>query len=164
MRGRVLGTETWLLGREDLILHLCLHIIHSGRTAPLLWFVELDGLLREAAIDWAALALRLSPFDRLGYTAQHAFALGHFLRGRYQEAANAARRAVQSNPGFSVSHSLLVAPLVKLGLMDEARAVATRVLALQPSFNGGGFLAALAVPAALAEPLTAAWRDAGLPV
>jgi TolB-like protein len=117
----------------------------------------------ERAIDWAALALRLSPFDRLGYTAQHAFALGHFLRGRYQEAANAARRAVQSNPGFSVSHSLLVAPLVKLGLMDEARAVATRVLALQPSFNGGEFLAALAVPAALAEPLTSAWRDAGLP-
>lgn len=117
----------------------------------------------ERAIDWAALALRLSPFDRLGYTAQHAFALGHFLRGRYQEAANAARRAVQSNPGFSVSHSLLVAPLVKLGLMDEARAVATRVLELQPSFNGGGFLAALAVPAALAEPLTSAWRDAGLP-
>ena len=117
----------------------------------------------ERAIDWAERALRLSPFDRLNYCSYHGLALGHFLRGRYEEAANAGRRAVQSTPGFSVSHSLLVAPLAKLGRLEEARSVAARVLELQPSFSGGGFCTALAIPAALAEPLTDAWRAAGLP-
>ena len=41
--------------------------------------------------------------------------IGHFSRGRYEEAANAARRAIQSNPSFSVPHSMLAAALVKLG-------------------------------------------------
>jgi TolB-like protein len=117
----------------------------------------------ERAIDWAERALRLSPFDPLKYCAYHALAVGNFLRGRYQEAADAGRRAVQSNPGFSVSHSLLVAPLAKLGRIDDAKAAAARVLELQPSFSSGLFCAALALPPALATPLIEAWRSAGLP-
>jgi adenylate cyclase len=117
----------------------------------------------ERAIDWGERALRLSPFDRLNYASYHAFAIGHFLRGRYEEAANAGRRAVQCSPGFSVTHSLLAAPLAKLGRIEEAKAVAMRVLALQPSFSAGGFCTALALPAELAKPLTEAWCGAGLP-
>lgn len=54
-RGRVLGMETWLLSREDLVLHLCLHLIHRGESAPLLWFYELDRLIRQAdgMLDWS---------------------------------------------------------------------------------------------------------------
>jgi adenylate cyclase len=121
------------------------------------------GCEAERAIDWGERALRLSPFDRLRYCAYHALAIGNFLRGRYEEAAHAGRRAVQSNPGFSISHALLVAPLAKLGRMEEATTVAKRVLALQPSFRVGGFCAALALPAALATPLSEAWQSAGLP-
>jgi tetratricopeptide (TPR) repeat protein len=117
----------------------------------------------ERAIDWAEHALRISPFDRLNFGAYHGLAISHFLRGRYAEAANAGRRAVQSNPAFSVSNSLLVAPLAKLGCMDEAKAAAARVLSLQPSFGAGRFCTALALPATLAKSLTAAWRSAGLP-
>ena len=61
----------------------------------------------ERAIDWAHRALRISPFDRLNYTSYHALALGHFLRGRYDEAAHAARRAVQSMPSSSITRSVL---------------------------------------------------------
>jgi adenylate cyclase len=117
----------------------------------------------ERAIEWAERSLRISPFDRLSFAAYHGLATANFLRGRYEEAANAGRRAVQLNPGFSVSRSLLVAPLVKLGRIDEAKAAAQQVLALQPSFSSGGFCAALALPAALAEPLIEVWRKAGLP-
>jgi adenylate cyclase len=117
----------------------------------------------ERAIDWAQRALRLSPFDRLNYCSYNALAVGHFLRRRYEEAASAARRALQFNPNFSVSNSLLVAPLAKLGRLDEAKAVALRVLTLQPSFSAAGFCAALGVPTDLAEPMTEAWREAGLP-
>ena len=117
----------------------------------------------ERAIEWAKRSLRISPFDRLSHGSHQALTIAHFLRGRYDEAANAGRHAVQANPGFSVSHGLLAAPLVKLGRMEEAKAAAMRVLALQPSFSAGGFCAALALPNALAEPLREAWRDAGLP-
>src|SRR5574337_1029339 len=52
--GRVVGVDTWLLGRADLLLHLCLHAIHQGKSAPLLWFYEIDRLLRHelTALDW----------------------------------------------------------------------------------------------------------------
>lgn len=55
VRGRVLGLETWLLSREDLLLHLCLHLIHKRDDAPLLWFYELDRFIRQAgaALDWS---------------------------------------------------------------------------------------------------------------
>jgi adenylate cyclase len=117
----------------------------------------------ERAIEWAERALRVSPFDRLNYLAYHGLAVGYFLRGRYEEAANAGRHAVQSNPGFSVSHMLLAAPLAKLGRMEEAKAVGKRVLELQPSFSAGGFCAALELPTLLAKPMAEAWCAAGLP-
>lgn len=117
----------------------------------------------ERAIEWAERSLRISPFDRLSYCAYIGLATANFLRGRYEEAANAGRRAVQWSPGFSVSQTLLVAPLVKLGRMEEAKAVAMQVLALQPSFSSAGVCAALAIPTALAEPMIEAWRKAGLP-
>ena len=121
------------------------------------------GCEAERAIDWAKRALRLSPFDRLKFCSYHALAIGNFLRERYEEAADAGRRAVQCSPGLSVSQSLVVAPLVKLGRIEEAKTIATRVLALQPSFSAGGFCSALALPSALAIPLTETWRTAGLP-
>jgi tetratricopeptide (TPR) repeat protein len=117
----------------------------------------------ERAIEWAERALRISPNDRLNYFAYHALALAHFLRARYTDAAGAARRSVNSNPGFSVSHSLLVAPLVRLGSLEEANAETAQVLSLQPSFSARGFCTALALPATLADPLAKAWREAGLP-
>ena len=117
----------------------------------------------ERAIEWAGRALRVSPFDRLAYAPQHAIAIGEFLRGRYEIAATAARHAVQSNPAFSISHSLLAAALVNLGRAGEAKSVAMQVLALQPSFSSSGFCKAIAMVPALAEPLAEAWQQAGLP-
>jgi adenylate cyclase len=117
----------------------------------------------ERAIDWAERALRVSPIDRLAYLPQHVIAIAHFQRGRYEDTANAARRAVQANPNFSVSHSLLAAALAKLGRAEEANAAAKQVLTLQPSFSSGGFCTAIAIAPALAEPLATAWRQAGLP-
>src|SRR5271170_4474317 len=83
----------------------------------------------ERAIDWAERGLRISPFDRLNYVAYHGLAIAHFLRGRYHKAAYAARRALQSVPSFSVSHSLLAAALAKLGRIEEAKSVALEVAA-----------------------------------
>ena len=55
VKRRVLGMESWSLGREDLLLHLSFHYLHHGGNAPLLWLYELDRLIRHdhTAPDWA---------------------------------------------------------------------------------------------------------------
>jgi hypothetical protein len=55
----------------------------------------------ERAIEWAERGIRLSPFDPWRFAAYHALTLGHFHRGRYQEAADSAYKGVQANPGGS---------------------------------------------------------------
>ena len=69
----------------------------------------------DKAIEWAERALRLSPFDPWNWFPCHGLALGHFSLGHYQEASAAARKAIQLNPGFSMSHMLLAASLVRAG-------------------------------------------------
>ena len=117
----------------------------------------------ERAIEWGERALRLSPFDPWAWSAFHAFALGHFRRGRHEEAAKAARKAVQLNPAHSISHMLLVAPLLKLGQFKEAEAAAARVLELQPGFRYGRQFSGVDCAPALAASLGEALRAAGLP-
>ena len=117
----------------------------------------------ERAVDWGERALRISPIDRLTYGAQQVIATANILQGRHEEAANYARRAIQSNPNFSVSHCILAAALAKLGRAEEAKAAAKQALALQPSFSSSGFCAALDLPPAVATTLKEAWREAGLP-
>lgn len=117
----------------------------------------------EQAIEWGERAMRLSPFDPWTWSACHALALGHFHRSRYEQAASAARKAVQLNPAHSISHMLLVAPLVKLGRLEQAKAVAADVLELQPAFRFGKQFAGVACAPALAASLGDALRAAGLP-
>jgi adenylate cyclase len=117
----------------------------------------------EHAIEWGERGIRLSPMDASMIASLHGMFLGHFLRGRYEEAATAARRAVRSKPGFSISYMMLAAALSKLGRVDEAKAAAKRVLELQPSFSGSGQVFAVGAVPAVGEPLVEAMRAAGLP-
>jgi adenylate cyclase len=89
----------------------------------------------ERALMWGEQAIRLSPFDRLIFAAYVGISLARFMSGRYEEAAAAARRAIQSNPGFTVPHMMLAASLGGLGRIAEARTAAARVLELQPTFS-----------------------------
>jgi adenylate cyclase len=115
------------------------------------------------AIEWAERAVRLSPIDMLAFTPYNALAMGNFQLGHYEEAANAARRAVQSNPKNSSTLRFLAAALAKLGELEAAEAAAMQALALDPSFSARAFLAACGTVPELAEPLADAWRQVGLP-
>ena len=117
----------------------------------------------QRAIEWGERAIRVSPFDRLLYLPFGAIAIVNFMLGRHGEAADAARRSIQSNPEFSVLHVLLAAPLAAAGRLDEARAAAARALALQPGFSTRAFCEAQAIPASLATLFSEALRSAGLP-
>ena len=115
------------------------------------------------AVEWGERALRLSPFDPLTYAPCMGLALGHFQSGRYEEAASAARKGIQSNPGFSLAYQLLAAALTKVGRIDEAKAAASRALTLEPGFTIGALCAGIAAAPAVAAPLSEALRVAGLP-
>jgi TolB-like protein/Tfp pilus assembly protein PilF len=117
----------------------------------------------ERAIDWGERALRLSPVDPWNWFSCHGLSLGHFARGRYEEATAAARKAIQFNPGFSMSYMLLAAALVKSRRLEEAKVAATRVLALQPTYKFGKHFAGVDCAPELATALGEALRTVGLP-
>jgi TolB-like protein/Tfp pilus assembly protein PilF len=117
----------------------------------------------ERAIEWGERGMRLSPFDPWAFAAFHSFTLGHLQRGRYEEAVNAAHRAVQSNLAHSISYMLLAAALAKLRRLEEAKAAAARVLELQPAFQYSRQFSGVDCAPALAASLSEALRVAGLP-
>jgi hypothetical protein len=106
-------------------------------------------------------ALRLSPFDT--HNSYMALAVTHFHVKRYREAREAALRAVNSNPGFSVPQALLAAALVRLNEIDQAKVVVQRVLELQPSFSIKGFSVTNGQAPDVYTPFANAWSEAGMP-
>lgn len=70
-RGTVAGIETKLLCPEDLLINLCWHLVHKGSAAPLLWWYELDLLLRRhaSAVDWSRLVSTIGPGAPAGLLA-----------------------------------------------------------------------------------------------
>lgn len=118
----------------------------------------------ERAIEWSERGMRLSPFDPWAFAAFDAQALGHFHLGRYEEAARAARRAVQANPVHSITFVQLSAALARLGRLDEAKVAAARVLELHPTFRIGRQFEGVNCAPALAASLGDALQVAGLPM
>jgi TolB-like protein/tetratricopeptide (TPR) repeat protein len=114
-------------------------------------------------IDWAQRALRLSPFDPWKFIAYRSLALAHFLLAQHELAADAARRAVQFNPGFGSSYMLLAAPLVKLGRHAEAEAAIARLKEREPAFRLSGQLRGVNCAPPLAAALVAAFDQTGIP-
>jgi len=117
----------------------------------------------ERAIEWGERGLRLSPFDPYRSAAFLAIALGHFHSGRFEDAAAAGRKSVQSSPGFSMPYVALAATLAKTGRLEEAKATAARILQMQPGFRFGRLLADMECAPALAASLSEVLDRTGLP-
>jgi TolB-like protein len=115
------------------------------------------------AIDWGEQALRLNPLDAMSCVPQGMIGFGNFLSGRHEQAVMAGRRAVEMNPGFSMLHGWLAAPLARLGRLDEAKAAAARLLSLDPHFTIGRWSAAVGIAPDIIDDVTDAMRMAGLP-
>ncbi|MBB6412405.1 winged helix-turn-helix domain-containing protein [Mesorhizobium sangaii] len=115
------------------------------------------------AIDWCEQAMRLSPLDAMSCVPQGIIGLGNFLAGRHEQAVAAGRRAVEMNPGFSILHGWLAAPLARLGRLDEAKGAATRLLSLDPYFSIGRWSAVVGLAPEIVDDVTDAMRMAGLP-
>jgi tetratricopeptide (TPR) repeat protein len=115
------------------------------------------------AIEHAQRALRLSPFDPLSYRPLIALAFAHFFIGDAAAAAEHAAQAVQANPRLDSAHTILVASLVELGRLEEAREAARRLLAAFPAFGVAKRRRSGFRQTAQFEAYLAALRRAGLP-
>jgi TolB-like protein len=115
------------------------------------------------AIDWCEQAMRLSPLDAMSCVPQGIIGFGNFLAGRHEQAITAGRRAVELNPGFSILHGWLAAPLARLGRLDDAKASAARLMSLDPHFTIGRWSAAVGLAPDIIDDVTDAMRVAGLP-
>lgn len=70
-RQRLMDIDTWTLSQEDLLLHLCLHLLHKGEHSPLLWYYELDRLIRQkrSPLDWNVFVHQAQAMGQAGLIA-----------------------------------------------------------------------------------------------
>ena len=115
------------------------------------------------AIAHAKIGIRLSPYDPLIHLPYVGLAHAHFLAREWAYAADAARKASQANPRFSVPVYLLAAALTRLGRLEEAKSTAARLLELQPGFTVSGMVAGHPVRIEVMASLGDALRELGLP-
>ncbi len=118
-----------------------------------------------AAEDYAARALRISPFDTLSFMAHEALGLVRVREGRHADAASHFAKAAQANPRFSWLYAAQAAALALAGRIDEARLVARRILDLEPTFRIKPLVDLLApiIRPELVTALTTGFGQAGLP-
>jgi adenylate cyclase len=116
----------------------------------------------EPAIECLSRALRLDPLGAEVRDVASGLALAHLLAGRLEEALDYTERALHASPDWRPTLRFRIAALMGVGRVDEARALAQRLLAVDPEFRlstrpvnfGYG-----AMRAAFRDAL----RDAGLP-
>jgi len=116
----------------------------------------------ETAIEEAQRSIRLSPFDPMLFRAEMALTVAYYYSGRFTEAAEAAMRAIRSNPQFTPAHAFLVASCHQLGHIADARMAVKRLLEVEPSFRVNVLQRRAFGAAADMEGLFAALHAAGL--
>ena len=115
------------------------------------------------AIAHARAGIRLGPYDPLIYLPYVGLSYASFFTGQYPDAASAASRASASNPRFSVPRYQHTAALVRLGRIEEARAMGEVLLALQPGFTISGLVSGNITSPERMQLLAEALDQAGLP-
>ncbi len=115
----------------------------------------------EEAIRSFERTIRLSPLDPLLYTTFAGIGIALIGLRRFDEAVEAAKKALRKNPSFAPSYRCLAAALAHLGREAEAREAVARQLELEPNFRIAKFLAPEVK--SHAQLLIEGMRKAGLP-
>ena len=95
----------------------------------------------EEAIRSFERTIRLSPLDPLLYTTFVGIGIALIGLRRFDEAVEAAKKALRKNQSFTPSYRCLAAALAHLGREAEAREAVARHLELEPNFRIAKFLA-----------------------
>jgi adenylate cyclase len=94
----------------------------------------------KSAIRRAEMGLRLSPVDTQAYFYLLFLALAHYVDGTYDESVIWGRKSMSLNPRLCSNMRWLIASLVALGQLDEARYVGRALLQVQPRFCLSSYL------------------------
>jgi len=89
----------------------------------------------EEAIEHQIRALRLNPLDPRHGFMEACIAYGHFMVGRYDEAASWARGAIRDQPHFLAGHRVAAASNALADRMEEARAAIAALREADPTFR-----------------------------
>ena len=89
----------------------------------------------DAAVDYEARAMRLSPLDPLMGLIRAATGFAYFSGGHYDKAIWWAQKACLEQPNFPVGWRLLAASAALAGRRDEAQKAAARAVKLDPGFR-----------------------------
>jgi adenylate cyclase len=96
--------------------------------------LALDGR-SDHSIAHSEQAIRMSPHDPQNAIFFSALAGAHYQAGRYGEAVNFGRKAVQQRSGWSPSHRIFCASLAQAGQIEEARAALDHLKELHPDIS-----------------------------
>ena len=89
--------------------------------------------------------------------------MAYFLIKNHEKSRDAAQRAVESNPAFSVPRVLHSAALIRLDRRSEAIAEAQRVRELDPTFTIRNWSVTVGIVPEIFSLFADALRDAGIP-
>ena len=89
----------------------------------------------DQAIEHAEKALRLSPFEPLGYHAALALSLAYLLTARAEEARTYAYKAIEGNRNFAFAYCALALACVALGRCDDADDAVRQLTRAAPGFH-----------------------------
>ncbi|UVC13579.1 BTAD domain-containing putative transcriptional regulator [Mesorhizobium onobrychidis] len=89
----------------------------------------------EKAVERAAQAMRLSPFDPRFFVWEFCTALAHFCAGRYNDAAEWAKRSLRSQPNYASATRVATASYVLAGRLSEAEKMMARLRELDPTLR-----------------------------
>ena len=89
----------------------------------------------DQAITHSEQAMRMSPHDPQNAICFTALAAAHYQVGRYDEAVNFGRKAVQQRSGWAPGHRIFCASLAQAGQIEEARAALDHLKELHPNVS-----------------------------
>jgi adenylate cyclase len=89
----------------------------------------------EEAVSRARHALRLSPFDQSLFSFYMFLNLAFYAKGEFEESVKWGRMSFNENSLYTANHRILIAGLVGLGRLEEARDVAARMIGIEPEFR-----------------------------
>jgi TolB-like protein len=98
------------------------------------WALVVDGQT-EQGLEHLEQAMRMSPRDPLNGFFFAGISAGHYMAGRYGEAVNYGRQAVQLRPEIMGGHRILCASLAQAGQVEEAKAVLATVRQMLPGIS-----------------------------
>ncbi len=117
----------------------------------------------ETALVRAQQAVRLSPIGPHCYWHEHVLSQAHYINGNYEEAASWGRLSAAHNGTQTSNLRTLIASLVVLGRLDEAREFAQQLLGMDPDFRVSRFRRNTPLRGAMRDEFAQRLRLGGLP-